>query len=299
MFSPDDFRLSFSTWSAPEQSVPQLVETAQSCGYTGVELRMPGGDIDHAHGVSIDTPPANLAEITSAFAGTGIEVSCIATPLDFGAPEAQDEAGLEQAVDDLKRYVTLAEALGSKCVRVFGGSLLNRDGELAGLVDSVSDALSEAVSFAEQTSVSVLIETYGDFANTKFVREVAKQVYSEHFGVLWDVAHPFRALETPEESYDNISGQVKHVHIHDHRYVDGRLKLEPAMLGEGRVPFGQAIRFLAHDGFEGFLSVETRDGPPEDVLPQHAKVLHDLVTEAFEPDEEEETEAEPEAEAEE
>ena len=70
------------------------------------------------------------------------------------------------------------------------------------MVYAVSDALSDVVSFAEQTSVSVLVETYGDFANTKFVREVVKQIYSEHFGVLWDVVHPFRVLETPEESYD-------------------------------------------------------------------------------------------------
>ena len=290
MFSPDDFKLSFSTWSAPELAVPQLVEAAQSCGYVGIELRMPSGDVEHAHGLTVDTSPASLMEIKSAISGTGVEVSCIATPLEFGGPppgtQEQDEDAPQVAVDELKRYVTLAEALGSKCVRVFGGSLLNQEGELAGLVDAVSDALSEAVSFAEQTGVSILIETYGDFANTKFVREVAKQLYSDHFGVLWDVVHPFRALETPEESYDNISGQVKHVHIHDHRYVDGRLKLEPAMLGEGRVPFQQAIQFLAHDGFEGFLSVETRQDPPDEVLPQHAKALHEMITAAFEPVEE-------------
>lgn len=159
-------------------------------------------------------------------------------------------------------------------------------------MDAVSDALSEAVSFAEQTNVSVLIETYGDFANTTFIREVVKQVYSRHFGVLWDVAHPFRALETPEETYDNISGQVKHVHIHDLTYVAGRLGLQAAMIGEGRVPFAQAIKFLAHDGFEGFLSVETREGPPDNVLPAHAKVLQDMITAAFEPAEAEDAEEE-------
>jgi sugar phosphate isomerase/epimerase len=280
MFSPDDFRLSFSTWSAPELSVPQLVEAAQENGYTGIELRMPSDGVEHAHGLTAETSPANLSEIKSAIAGTGVDVSCIATPLEFGGV---DESALEQAAEDLRRYITLAEALGSKCVRVFGGPLLTQQGELAGLVDAVSDALAEAVTFAEQTNVSVLIETYGDFANTTFVREVAKQVYSKRFGVLWDVAHPFRALETPEESYDNISGQVKHVHIHDLAYVDGRLGFQPAMIGEGQVPFAQAIKFLAHDGFEGFLSVETREGPPDEVLPVHAKALQDMITAAFEP----------------
>jgi sugar phosphate isomerase/epimerase len=237
--------------------------------------------------VTIDMSPANLAEIKAAIAGTGVEISCIATPLEFGGPGQvagdEGERARQEAVDEAKRYVTLAETLGARCLRVFGGRLLNREEEPAGLVDAVSDALSEAVSFAEQTSVSILVETYGDFANTKFVREVVKQVYSNRFGVLWDVAHPFRALENAEETYDNISGQVKHVHVHDHRYVDGRLGIQPAMIGEGRVPFQQAVQFLAHDGFEGFLSVETREGPPEEVLPLYAKALQDMITAAFEP----------------
>ena len=42
-----------------------------------------------------------------------------------------------------------------------------------------------------------------------------------------------------------------------------------------------AIKFLAHDGFEGYLSVETALEPAEDVLPQHAQVLHKLIGEAF------------------
>ncbi len=289
MFSPDDFKLSFSSWSAPDLALSELVEVSQANGYSGVALRMPGDGVEHAHGLAADTSPVNLTQAKSVIAGTGVEISCIATSLEFGAP---GDAARAQVMDDAKRYVTLAEALGARCVRVFGGPLLGREGELAGLVDAVSDALSEAVSFAEQTNVSILIETYGDFANTKFVREVVKQVYSKRFGVLWDVAHPFRALETPEESYDNISGQVKHVHVHDLRYVDGRLRTEPAMIGEGRVPFQQAVQFLAHDGFEGYLSVETREGPPDEVLPIYAKALTDMINAAFESDEESEEEAE-------
>jgi sugar phosphate isomerase/epimerase len=279
MFSPEDFKLSFSTVVAPELTVPQLAESARSCGYHGIELHMSGPEGPaHAHGIGVDAPPASLAEARHALADAGIEVSCIATDLAF---EGSDESAVTDAVDRLKRYVALAETLGCRYVRVLGGSLSPDLGEVAGLVDGISDALAEAVTYAEQTNASILLETRGGFSSTKYVREVVKQVYSDRFGVLWAVAHLCRALETVEESYDNISGQVRLVHVHDYRYVDGRLKTQPAALGEGVVPFGQAIEYLAHDGFEGYLSVDTSQGPAEEVLLQHSQALHDLVTKAF------------------
>lgn len=286
MFNPDDFKLSFSSWTAPAQTVEELVETAKASGYSGLELRtaIPGTE-PHAHGVEHDMAAPSLADVRHKLADGGIELVCIATGVSLDAPDT------EKLIDDLKRYVTLAETLGAPWVRVLGGSLSTERGEIAGAVDAASDALAEAVAFAEQTKVSLLLETHGDYATTKYVREVVKQVYSDHFGVLWDVVEPFRALETMEEAYDNIGGQVKHVHIHDVRYVEGRLKLEPAIIGEGAVPIGTAIKYLAHDGYEGFLSVETRIGPPEDVLPQCAKILHDFISDAFPEQEEDAQEA--------
>jgi len=287
MFSPDDFKLSFSSWAAPAQNVEELVETAKASGYSGLEFRtaVPGTD-PHAHGVEHDMAAPSLADVRHKLADGGIELACIATGVSLDAPDP------EKLIDDLKRYITLAETLGSRWVRVLGGTLSTERGEIAGAVDAASDALAEAVAFAEQTKVSLLLETHGDYATTKYVREVVKQVYSDHFGVLWDVVEPFRVLETMEEAYDNIGGDVKHVHIHDVRYLECRAKLEPAMVGEGAVPIGTAIKYLAHDGYEGYLSVETRIGPPEDVLPQCAKVIHDFIGEAFPEPEEDAEEAE-------
>ena len=276
MFSIDDFKLSFSSWAAPAQTVEELVETAKASGYVGLELRtaFPGTE-PHAHAVEHDMAGTDLADTRHKLADGGIELTCIATGVSLDAPDP------EKLIEDLKRYVTLAETLGCRWVRVLGGSLSPERGEVAGAVDAASDALAEAVTFAEQTKVSLLLETHGDYATTKYVREVVKQVYSDHFGVLWDIVEPFRVLETMEEAYDNIGGQVKHVHVHDIRYAEGRSKLEPAIIGEGTVPIGTALKYLAHDGYEGYLSVETLLGPPEDVLPQCAKVLHDLIGEAF------------------
>lgn len=284
MFSPDDFKLSVSSLTAPDQTIQEFVETARASGFSGVELVTPApGAEAHAHGVETGLAPGAIAEVKKALADEGLVISCIATGLTVGGGDTGGGIVTANAdfVDDLKRCVALAESLGSRCVRVFGAGLVNPEGELAGAVDAVSDALSEGVAFAEQTSVSILLETHGDFATTKYVREVVKQVYSDHFGVLWDVVEPYRALETVEEAYDNLTGKVRHVHVQDCRYVEGRTKVEPVPLGEGVVPVAAAIKFLAHDGYEGFLSVETPLAPADDVLPQHAEALHRFITEAF------------------
>lgn len=275
MFSPDDFKLSFSSVVAPKLTIPQLAELAKSSGYAGLELVITGAaGAAHAHGIELGATPAKLAGAKQALADNGIEVSCIATPLSFGI-------GAGAQVDDLKRYITLAESLGCKTVRVFGNDLSPEKGEIAGLVDAMVDSLADAVAYAEQSSVSIALETCGDFSTTKYAREVVKQVYSERFGVLWDIGGTYRALETNEEAYDNLSGKVKHVHVGDFRFADGQLKTQPIALGDGEVPFASAIAFLAHDGFEGYLSVETTLEPADDVLPQHAQVLHGLIGEAF------------------
>jgi len=276
MFSPDDFKLSFSTVAAPTLTIPQLAELAKTSGYSGVELVMAAGEEDtKAHGIELDAPPARIAEARQALADVAIEVSCISTPLTFGL------GAEESIVDELKRYVTLAETLSCKTVRVFGSSLSPEHGEVAGLVDAIADSLADAVSYAEKTNTSILLETCGDFGTTKYAREVVKQVYSDHFGILWDVANTCRSLETIEEAYDNLSGQVKHVHVCDFQYADGQMKTQDVELGKGEVSYSSAIKYLAHDGYEGFLSVNTGMEPAEDVLPQYAQVLHQLVGDAF------------------
>ena len=87
MFSPDDFKLSFSTWAAPDRALTQLIETAGASGYTGIELFIPGAGAQtepHAHGVKLDMAATDLASTKQELSGSGIEVSCLATGLFFG-----------------------------------------------------------------------------------------------------------------------------------------------------------------------------------------------------------------------
>jgi len=260
------FKLSFMSWLKPDAQLPELVDLAVRYGYQAIEPRVGSG---HAHGIELSTAAESLWDVRRAFEDSALELSCLATGLSFATADAEERA---KNVEELKHFVELADTVGAPCVRIFGGSM--PDGtETAGVVDYVSDALADAVAHAENYNAVILIETHDDFVRTNLVREVVKQVYSEKLGVCWDVAHPVRALETLEESYDNISGSVRHVHVHDYVYSDGRTKIEHAPLGEGFVDYARAMEMLAHDFFEGYLSVEVMNQNPDAVLPQYAEKM--------------------------
>ena len=279
IFKVENFKVSYMTWVAPEWDITKLIEGARKYGYNGVELRVEKG---HAHGLELETPPEELARARSTFTQSGVEISCVATSLRFSMPEDSERA---EAVEKLKSYISFARVLGCPYVRVFCGKMPGV--EPAGVIDYVSDALAEAVAEAEETPVTVLIETHDSLSHTAYVREILKQVYSEKLGVLWDVAHPVRHLESIEDAYDNVAPHVRHVHVHDLSYLEGRTKCEAVALGEGFVSYDKAISFLHHDGFQGHLSVELMDVDPEEVLPQYAEKLREYVA-AVQSDEENE-----------
>ena len=265
-----NFKLSFMSWLKPDAQLPELVDLAVRYGYQAIEPRVGS---DHAHGVELATAAEQLWDVRRAFEDSSLELSCLATGLQFAMDDAEQR---EKNVEELKRYVELADTVGAPYVRIFGGP--TPDGfEKAGVIDYVSDALAEAVAHAESYNAVILLETHDHFVNSVFVREVIKQVYSEKLGVCWDVAHPVRAIETLEETYDNISGSVRHIHVHDYSYNDDRTKIEHAPLGDGFVRYDRAIEMLAHDLFEGCLSVEVMGQDAETVLPQYAEQLNAYV----------------------
>lgn len=261
------FKLSFMTWCAPEWDLQAIVDGAHKYGYDGAELRVESG---HKHGLELDTPAGKLQEARELFHKEGLKFSAVATGLRFSDP---DEQARKTAIENCKKYVDFAKELGAPYIRVFGGNL--PDGtEVAAVVDYVAEALDECVEAAEGSGVNILIETHDAFSNTRYVREVCKQLYTDQFGVVWDVAHPLRQLETLEEAYDNISSHVRHIHIHDLAYSDDRTKTDFCACGEGFVRHDRAIEFLAQDGFEGYLSLELMNVDPDEVLPQYAEKLN-------------------------
>jgi fatty-acyl-CoA synthase len=85
--------------------------------------------------------------------------------------------------------------------------------------------------------------------------ELMKKTNNDNIAVLWDIHHPYRFMDEPvEETYLKLKEFIKHVHIKDSVMKDGMVKYK--MTGYGDVPVEQAVKLLAQDNFEGYISYE-------------------------------------------
>lgn len=267
-------KLSFTTWVCPEWTVAAIVDGMQTYKYEGVELRIGKG---HLHGVELDSPADYLASVRKQFDDANLAVSCIATSFVLSSP---DVAERQKTAAGIKQCLRMADAIGAPYIRVFAGDV-PAGLEVTGVIDYISESLSECTDFAEKEKIRamVLVETHGALSHSKYATEVMSQVYSPKLGILWDVLHPIRVLESVEETYDAICDAVKHVHIHDCAFNEGRTKLVPCEPGQGFIPLAQIIDLLKAGNYRGYLSLEVlqQNVDPDEVLPAYATYLRNLI----------------------
>ena len=268
-------KLSFTTWVCPEWTVAAIVDGMQTYGYDGVELRIGKG---HLHGVELDSPPDYLAEVRKQFDAANLAVSCLATSFVLSNPDATER---QKTVAQVKQCLHTADAIGAPYIRIFGGDV-PPGLEATGVIDYIAEAFSECAEFAEKERIRavMLLETHGAFSHSKFVSEVLSQVYSAKLGVLWDVLHPIRVLESVEDTYDAICDYVRHLHVHDCAFNEGRTKIVPCDPGQGFIPTAQIIDLLKAGNFRGYLSLEVlqENADADEVLPKYAKYLKGLMS---------------------
>ena len=77
----------------------------------------------------------------------------------------------------------------------------------------------------------------------------------ENLGVLWDIHHPYRYFgESPADTVGTLGDLIRHVHIKDSVYTDGKLKY--TMVGYGDLPVRACVEALRSVGYDGFYSLE-------------------------------------------
>ena len=250
------FKLCFTSAAAPQWFVEELVKTAVKHGYAGVELVAGAGG---KHGAELGVKADKLHAIRACFSDAGVGIACLATPVSFHAADADARAA---ALRELEQYVGMADDLAAPYVRIFGGEI-PPEIEVAGAADYISDALAEASAFVEQHSTCLLVETFGTFRNSRFLREIIKQVYSPRLAALWNVPETVRGLEPVADTFDSLCDQIRHVHLADYQYFEERTAVAPAPFGEGFVPMAQAIETLRSGDYKGYLAFDPAEIPED------------------------------------
>lgn len=210
-------------------------------GIATVELRGVGGANVVAHDA------ASIGRIRTALAGGGFACDVIDTPfLKTERPLAEWDA--------LERGFEAAHALGAGAVRVFAGM---RDGDLDATTAWAAETLAEAQERARGAGLRVVLEN--EFvcavATAAEVRALLDRLpETDGIGVVWDPGNEarFTGARPDPAGYEAIRDRIAHVHVKD---VDGRG--EWTRVGDGLVDWGDELRRLAADGYDGLLALET------------------------------------------
>ena len=251
--------------------ITQSVASMKEIGMTGAELRMVfGRNI-------IDLTDGELERAKRICVDAGMEIISIASPLLKcvlpGAPEVdsrfqQDIFAAKHNFEDQPRLTArafeIAHRLGARIVRVFS---YWRSVEPEKCFDGVVTALhSLAVKAAKEDLIVGLENEHAcNIATASETARVLEAIDHPNLKVVWDPANCYVSGENPfPEGYGKLPiSRIVHVHAKD-CHVEGH-KPVWGPLGEGGIDWKGQIAALAHDGYKGWVSLETHwPGPGGD-----------------------------------
>ncbi|RAP75978.1 sugar phosphate isomerase/epimerase family protein [Paenibacillus montanisoli] len=241
-------KIAFSTLGCPAWSWERILKEASELGYDGIEIR----GIEQEMALHKCTPflPDNIERSKRQLIEYGLEIICLDTSCVF-----HDPAKLEASIEEGKAAVDLAVKLGVPYIRVFGDAIPDKNAREE-TIAQVAQGWQAVCRHAEGTGVSVLIETHGDFSDSRTLLAVIEQVGSSALGVLWDINNPYKYGdgEPLGVTYERLGRYIKHAHIKDTQGAEMHSQI--TLVGEGDVPIRDCVRLLAEKGYEGWLSFE-------------------------------------------
>jgi sugar phosphate isomerase/epimerase len=273
------YRIAFSTLGCPAWSWKTILETADRLGYAGIELRGIAGEMDLPKVPELQG--TRLAGAKKDLAALGIVIS------DLGASaqmHEKEKAARDVQLDEGRRFIDLAHALGVPYVRMFGDKLPPEEPKDE-VMKRVVEGFQQMATYAKPAGVTVLIESHGDFTHSGDLEQILTRVGSPQFALLWDAHHSFVAgREQPADTFAKLGTWIRHTHLKDSKPEGADRRY--VLLGSGDVPVKQQVKVLAGGGYEGFYCFEWEKKwhpeieEPEVAFPQYAKAMGEYLAEA-------------------
>jgi sugar phosphate isomerase/epimerase len=273
------YPIAFSTLGCPAWSFRTILDQADRLGYAAIELRGVAGEMDLPKVPELSG--SGLAGTRKDLAALGIVVS------DLGASarmHEKDAATREKQLDEGRRFIDLAHALGVKYVRMFGDKMPEGEAR-SDVLKRVVEGFQQMAAHAKPAGVVVLIESHGDFTHSKDLEEILKSVGSDAFALLWDAHHTFVAgKEQPAETYAKLRQWVRHTHLKDSKPEGSDRRY--VLTGTGEVPVRDQVKVLAGAGYRGYYCFEWEKKwhpeieEPEVAFPHYAKTMGEYLAAA-------------------
>jgi sugar phosphate isomerase/epimerase len=263
--------IGFSTLGSPKWDWIHTLDFAAANGFAAVELRGIQQTMDLSQLPEFQT--ARLAQTKLELTDRGLIVPCLGASINM---HEQDAAKLATAMAETRRFIDLASAMGTPYVRVFGNNWvkgMSREAVLA----YVARNFHELGEYARPRNVTVVLESHGDFVDSKTLLELMRLADSPGVALLWDAHHTFVGGESPETTVAQLGRFIRHTHLKDS--VPAGTDRKYVLTGTGEVPVRRQVEALARIGYTGIYSFEweKRWHPeieePEISMPQYASKM--------------------------
>lgn len=273
------YPIAFSTLGCPAWSLRTILDQADRLGYAAIELRGIAGEMD------LPKVPELLG---SGLAGTKKDLAALGLVIsDLGASSRmheKDAATREKQLDEGRRFIDLAHALGVKYVRMFGDKVPAGEARDE-VLKRVVEGFQQMAAHAKPAGVVVLIESHGDFTSSKDLETILNGVGSDAFALLWDAHHTFVAgKEQPAETYARLARWIRHTHLKDSKPEGADRRY--VLTGTGEVPVQGQVKVLAGAGYRGYYCFEWEKKwhpeieEPEVAFPHYAKTIGEYLAAA-------------------
>jgi sugar phosphate isomerase/epimerase len=250
-------KLAFMTLGCPKWDLATICKRGRTYGFDGVDFRGYLDTIDVTLRPEFTTYAADTHRMLSE---AGLEVSAISSSIKVCLPEKL-EANLEEA----RRTIGVAHALGASNVRIFGDG--DVDTPRLTLTKIGRDCIQQILALDGAPSLHWLFETHDLWIKAADCRLLLDEIPNPAFGALWDMGHTYRVGgEKPAETFQALCDQagnsrVGYAHIkdavHDPQHPqamgDGWRYVLP---GEGQLPLAESITLLHAHGYTGWLQFE-------------------------------------------
>ena len=258
--------IGFSTLGCPQWNLSQILDFASRHNFAALELRGLQDKVDITQ--HPDLARTRIPEVKQQLADRGLTVVCL------GASARMHETDLAvraAQLDETRRYVDLAHALGAPYVRVFGDRYV--PGEARERTrERIATTMRELGEQARDRGVTLLIESHGDFTDSPSLLEILQRADSPAVALLWDAHHTHVAGETPTQTVGRVGRWIRHTHLKDsvaagtgRRYV---------LTGTGEVPVRRQIETLATSGYRGLYSFEWEKRWHPDIEEPEVAIAH-------------------------
>lgn len=202
--------------------------------------------------------------------------------IGWGHPDGLHGGQDPEALEDLKRHVARAAAVGAEFMRIVASSMIYVDAPHGPQITASVAMLKEAAKAAEDHGVTLALENHIDFTSTEIL-QILDGVDSDSLRVNFDTGNALRLYEDPVEAARNLAPYTVATHTKDIIARRGgapsdRFVFWPSCpAGEGLVDLLGVARVLSEAGFEGSLAIELdRLAPPWDMLPEEENVAQSI-----------------------